>query len=85
MNKIKSIRKEDLRAQNDTELKKQEARRKIFEIANAHGINLAEMVRKECRYRNPDNPWKLWNGRGRRPKWINQWLASGRLLEELKV
>ncbi|WP_193061046.1 H-NS family nucleoid-associated regulatory protein [Halomonas sp. 3A7M] len=36
-------------------------------------------------YRNPDDPWQVWRpGRGRRPNWVNEWLESGRKLEELE-
>lgn len=81
----------EIRAQIDAELKKrqvkdkQNARRKILEIANIHGINIADLVKKERHYRNPDNQWELWNGRGRKPKWIKEWLKRGYKLEELEV
>ncbi len=82
---------QEMRAQIDVELKKrqakekQNARRKILEIASAHGIDIADLVSKERHYRNPNNQWELWNGRGRRPKWIKEWLESGYTLEELEV
>ncbi|WP_273720601.1 MULTISPECIES: H-NS histone family protein [unclassified Bartonella] len=82
---------QEMRAQIDVELKrrqakeKQNARRKILEIASAHGIDIADLVSKERHYRNPNNQWELWNGRGRRPKWIKEWLESGCTLEELEV
>ncbi|WP_332065806.1 H-NS histone family protein [Bartonella sp. CB189] len=82
---------QEMRAQIDVELKKrqakekQHARQKILEIANAHGIDIADLVSKERCYRNPNNQWELWNGRGRKPKWIKEWLESGYSLEELEV
>ncbi|EBC1886529.1 H-NS histone family protein [Salmonella enterica] len=94
MNDLKSMSADELRAlraQIDAELKKrearekQEARKKILEIANAHGINIAELATKERQYRNPDNQWETWNGRGRKPKWVKDWLAQGRPLDELEV
>lgn len=36
-------------------------------------------------YVHPDDASKTWNGRGRRPGWIEEYLASGRELEELRV
>ena len=36
-------------------------------------------------YRNPSDPWDTWNGRGRKPKWVQKWLAEGRSLEELEA
>lgn len=94
MNDLKNMSPDELRelrAQVDAELKKreakekQEARRKILEIANTHGINIADLASKERQYRNPDNQWESWNGRGRKPKWVKEWLESGRSLEELEV
>lgn len=36
-------------------------------------------------YRNPNDPWQVWRpGRGRRPNWVNEWLDSGRTLDELE-
>ncbi|QPT38934.1 DNA binding protein, nucleoid-associated [Oligella ureolytica] len=80
-----------LRAKIDSELKKreakerQEARKKIIDIAKTHGINIAELAKNERLYRNPDNQWETWTGRGRKPKWVKEWLEAGRSLEELEV
>ncbi|WP_336276679.1 H-NS histone family protein [Bartonella sp. CB178] len=82
---------QEIRAQIDVELKKrqakekQDARQKILEIANAHGIDIADLISKKRHYRNPNNQWELWNGRGRKPKWIKEWLERGYSLEELEV
>ncbi|HSN86521.1 MAG TPA: H-NS histone family protein [Thermoanaerobaculia bacterium] len=35
------------------------------------------------KYRHPENPVLTWSGRGKRPLWINEWLAAGHTLEEL--
>ncbi|MCZ2328775.1 H-NS histone family protein [Bartonella sp. F02] len=81
----------EMRAKIDAELRKRqlkekkEAQRKILEIANTHGIDIADLVGKERYYRNPDNQWELWNGRGRKPKWVKEWLENGYWLEELEV
>lgn len=81
----------ELKSLIDAELKKreakekQEARRRILEIANTHGINIADLASKEHQYRNPDNQWEVWNGRGRKPRWVKEWLAKGKKLEELEV
>ncbi|AGF75063.1 KorB protein [Bartonella australis AUST/NH1] len=94
MNDFRGMKPDELReirAQIDVELKKwqakekQDARRKILEIANTHGIDIADLVKKERHYRNPDNQWELWNGRGRKPKWVKEWLKNGCSLEELEV
>jgi hypothetical protein len=35
------------------------------------------------KYRNPSNPILTWSGRGKRPAWVNEALASGMTLEDL--
>jgi len=37
------------------------------------------------RYRDPDNQFNTWNGRGRRPKWLKSQLESGKKLEDMEV
>jgi DNA-binding protein H-NS len=37
-------------------------------------------------YRHPDSPELTWSGgRGRRPRWIKEWEASGRSLDEVRI
>lgn len=35
-------------------------------------------------YRHPSDPELAWAGRGRKPKWIKEWEAAGRPLEQLR-
>ena len=37
---------------------------------------------EEPRYANPQDPGQTWSGRGRRPGWIQEALASGKSLED---
>lgn len=81
-----------LRASIDAELKKrtakqrQEAKRKIIELAQSHGIKLEELVGQEKVFRNPNNPWdEPWNGKGRKPKWVIAALKSGKTLADLEA
>ena len=37
------------------------------------------------KYRNPDSPSETWAGRGRKPKWVEDYLARGTSLEELLI
>jgi DNA-binding protein H-NS len=61
------------------------------ELAGSLGMTLEEVVRGEkgkgpavaVKYRNPDNPILTWSGRGKRPAWVNEALASGKSLEDL--
>lgn len=80
----------------DSELKKREARdraearRKIKELADAHGIDLATLApagggKAEPKYRNPNDQFQTWSGVGRKPKWVEAWLAAGKPLEELAI
>jgi len=80
----------------DSELKKREAReraearKKIKELAEAHGIDLATLApsgggKPEPKYRNPNDQFQTWSGVGRKPKWVEAWLAAGKPLEELAI
>jgi DNA-binding protein H-NS len=37
----------------------------------------------DAKYRNPEDPTKVWSGRGRQPQWFKHALAMGRTLEDL--
>src|SRR4051794_35511867 len=37
------------------------------------------------KYHNPDNPSETWAGRGRKPKWVEEKLASGSSLDDLLI
>lgn len=52
---------------------------KAATAANAAKVPASSIVK----YRHPENPVLTWSGRGKRPNWINEWLAAGRTLEEL--
>ena len=61
------------------------------ELAGSLGMTLEELLREEKgvgspvppKYRHPDNPGLTWSGRGKRPIWNNEALASGKTLEDL--
>jgi DNA-binding protein H-NS len=61
------------------------------ELAGSLGMTLEDVIRGEkgksgtvaAKYRNPDNPDLTWSGRGKRPAWVNEALASGKTLEDL--
>lgn len=63
------------------------------ELASSLGMTLEELVRQEgisgasvpAKYRHPENPALTWSGRGKRPAWVNEALASGKTLEDLAV
>ena len=66
-------------------------------FAKSRGYALEELVNKEAKvkavsgikvkvkYRHPSNPELEWTGRGRKPKWVEAWVAGGNALESLVV
>lgn len=66
------------------------------ELAGSLGMTLEDLLKQErgrsrtaapaaaqAKYRHPENSALTWGGRGKRPQWVNEWLASGRTLEDL--
>lgn len=45
----------------------------------------AKGKRVPVKYRNPADPTLGWTGRGRKPRWVEAWLADGKSLDELLV
>jgi DNA-binding protein H-NS len=37
------------------------------------------------KFQNPDHPSEQWSGRGRKPKWVEEILASGKKLDDLLI
>lgn len=72
------------------------AREQILAIAQNAGISLKDLLgnarvksgavkKVAVRYRNPNDASLQWTGRGRQPKWVQEWLASGKTLDALHV
>ena len=66
----------------------------IRELAGSIGMTPEELLghqakgggaKAQAKYRHPDDPAQTWSGRGKRPAWVNEALASGKTLEELAV
>ena len=71
------------------------------ELAASLGLTLEDVVRQQRKggaakgaavaggvqpkYRHPSDPNQTWSGRGKRPAWVAEALASGKSLEELAV
>ncbi|WP_027458214.1 H-NS histone family protein [Dechloromonas agitata] len=65
-------------------------------FAKSRGFAIEDLLGKETKvkaagskvrvkYRHPDNAELEWTGRGRKPKWVETWLAEGKALEGLLV
>jgi len=69
------------------------AREQILAIAQRVGIPLKDIMGSEVRvktavavrYRHPSDPSLQWTGRGRQPKWVKDWVGSGKALDALRV
>ncbi|UGQ45617.1 H-NS histone family protein [Massilia endophytica] len=89
----------NLQEQIKRELKKREsqdlqkAREQIFAIAQSVGLPLKDLVANgrnkggtvAPRYHNPKDPSQQWTGRGRQPKWVREWLDSGKSMDDLRI
>jgi DNA-binding protein H-NS len=73
---------------------RQQAVAELEAIAREKGFSLAELAglaksRKKSaavpKYAHPQNPELTWSGRGRRPRWLEEALSSGRTLEDLLI
>jgi DNA-binding protein H-NS len=66
-------------------------------FAKARGYAIEELLGKDVKvkattgnkvkvkYRHPEHAELEWTGRGRRPKWVESWLANGSTLDSLLV
>jgi DNA-binding protein H-NS len=66
-------------------------------FAKARGYAIEDLLGKEAKvklpsgnkvkvkYRHPENPELEWTGRGRKPKWVEAWVAGGSSLDNLLV
>ena len=74
--------------------KKKQALAELEEKARAMGFSLAELtgvstgrrrVPSAAKYRNPANAAETWTGRGRKPRWFDAALKSGKKPEDLAI
>lgn len=90
----------DLRARIDQEIEarkvKEKALEEIIEFAKQRGLSLDELGFSSSKkpqgskpvaskYRNPEDPSMTWTGRGKRPKWVQAALDSGKTLDDLMI
>lgn len=72
--------------------RRKEALAAVELAAREHGFNLAELTgakparsRIAAKYANPADPSQTWSGRGRKPRWIQEYLESGKPIEDLSI
>jgi len=41
--------------------------------------------RVPVKYRNPDDASQGWTGRGRKPRWVEEWIAGGKSIDDLLI
>ncbi len=74
------------------------ARKKALAEAEAvlrqHGFTVEQILGKPTKatrapvlpkYANPADPAETWSGRGRKPRWVVDALASGKSMDDLKI
>jgi len=86
------IEREGKRRERET---RKEAQQELKQVAQRYGFELEALVegggnkgrrqnKVAPKYRDPDSG-KTWTGRGRKPKWVEAWLAAGNDLEDTRI
>lgn len=72
--------------------RRKEALAAVEVAAREHGFNLAELTglkatkqKGAAKYANPADPNQTWSGRGRKPRWVAEYLESGKPIEDLAL
>jgi len=74
----------------------QKAREQILAIAQSVGRSVQELMASggkttkktgsvAVRFQHPEDQSKKWTGRGRQPRWVKEWVESGKALDKLLV
>jgi DNA-binding protein H-NS len=84
----------------EMESRRKEERQKLVQEfrdkAKALGISLEDLMSGQkgksrsaskvaAKYVNPADASQTWTGRGKRPRWVNEYLTGGKSLDDLKV
>jgi DNA-binding protein H-NS len=74
----------DLMAREATEApKKKASTRSVAKKGKARSATAG--VKVPVKYRHPEKADLAWTGRGRKPKWVEDWLSGGGTLEQVAV
>ncbi len=69
-------------------------RQAIDEMVEEAGFTLDEVLQVrtttkkravKAKYSNPSNPTETWSGRGRKPIWVQEWIAAGNDLNDCLI
>ena len=96
---LRALQDQVKQALKDREHQEQaKAREQILAIAQSAGISLQDLLGAQSRsknaasktkvavrYRHPSDALLQWTGRGRQPKWVQDWVASGQSLDAIRV
>lgn len=94
LRKLQEQVKEEMKSREAQEI--QRAREQILAIAQGVGLPLEALLAKgvkgikkpgsvAVRFQHPENESQKWTGRGRQPKWVKEWVDSGKELDKLLV
>ncbi|QOL52249.1 H-NS histone family protein [Massilia litorea] len=73
-----------------------QAREQVLHIARGAGLSAEDLMLSnspnkskvgpaQMKYHHPIDATRQWSGRGRRPGWVRDWIASGKSLDTLKI
>ncbi|MHA6326198.1 H-NS histone family protein [Roseivivax sp. CAU 1753] len=91
---LETLRKDVDRALKTLDARRKgEAKRAADQAAKEYGFSLDDLIggtsskgtKGVAKYANPEDPSQTWTGRGRKPKWVNDALDSGKSLDSLAI
>lgn len=91
---LKTLIKEAEKALKSLETRRLTQAKKAAEsAAKEYGFSLDELLggapkkgsKSAPKYRNPNDPDQTWTGKGRKPNWVNDALAAGKNMDDLKI
>lgn len=93
LNELRELRQKIERAITSFEDRRRKAALAAVEMAaREHGFNLSDLAGMKAarskiaaKYVNPANAEQTWSGRGRKPRWVQEYLDSGRPIEDLAI
>ena len=93
LNELRDLRNKVERAITSYEDRRRKTALAAVEMAaREHGFNLSELAGMKAtrskiaaKYVNPADAAQTWSGRGRKPRWVQEYLDSGRSIDDLAI